>query len=108
MGVILVAGPTLRLTEKRMLQLGPQLLETARELAAAGNASAFLKSAPVASMPALVTLSSGARAKRSRNTSSASGDRQTFAMQTTRMLPEVSPTTRNLPKFIVNITGRHT
>ena len=45
MGVILVAGPTLRLTEKRMLKLGPQLLETARELAAAGNASAFLKSA---------------------------------------------------------------
>ena len=45
MGVILVAGPTLRLAEKRMLQLGPQLLETARELAAAGNASAFLKSA---------------------------------------------------------------
>jgi IclR family transcriptional regulator, acetate operon repressor len=45
MGVIIVAGPTMRLTEKRMLQFGPQLLSTAGELALAGSASPFLKAA---------------------------------------------------------------
>lgn len=44
-GVVIVAGPSMRLTEKRMLQFGAALLETAGELAMAGDASAFLKSA---------------------------------------------------------------
>jgi DNA-binding IclR family transcriptional regulator len=44
-GVVVVAGPSMRLTEKRMLQFGVPLLETASELAMAGSASAFLKSA---------------------------------------------------------------
>jgi DNA-binding IclR family transcriptional regulator len=44
-GVVIVAGPSMRLTEKRMLQFGDQLLATASELAQAGNASALLKSA---------------------------------------------------------------
>ena len=44
-GVIVVAGPSMRLTEKRMLEFGPELLRVAAELAAAGNASPLLKSA---------------------------------------------------------------
>jgi DNA-binding IclR family transcriptional regulator len=38
-GVITIAGPLSRLTEQRMLELGPDLLTTAKELAAASSAS---------------------------------------------------------------------
>jgi DNA-binding IclR family transcriptional regulator len=38
-GVITIAGPLVRLTEERMLALGPALLETADELAQASGAS---------------------------------------------------------------------
>ena len=44
-GVIVIAGPSIRLTDKRMLQFGPDLLSIAGELALAGNASPLLKSA---------------------------------------------------------------
>ena len=44
-GIIVVAGPSMRLTEKRMLEFGPELLRVAAELAAAGNASPLLNSA---------------------------------------------------------------
>ncbi|MHA6689685.1 IclR family transcriptional regulator [Devosia sp. A449] len=40
--VIVVAGPSLRLTEERMLGLGADLLNTAGELALVGNASPLL------------------------------------------------------------------
>jgi IclR family acetate operon transcriptional repressor len=46
-GVIVVAGPSSRLTLKRMVQFGPDLLAAAEELAATGNASPLLKSANV-------------------------------------------------------------
>jgi IclR family acetate operon transcriptional repressor len=46
-GVVIVAGPSLRLTLKRMAQLGPQLLAAAGELAATGHASPLLKAANV-------------------------------------------------------------
>jgi IclR family acetate operon transcriptional repressor len=38
-GVITIAGPLMRLTEQRMLELGPELLATASELALASSAS---------------------------------------------------------------------
>jgi IclR family acetate operon transcriptional repressor len=38
-GVISIAGPAIRLTEKRMSTLGPALVAVASELAAAGLAS---------------------------------------------------------------------
>ena len=41
-GVITIAGPMMRLTERRMLELGPQLLATAAELAMASKASPML------------------------------------------------------------------
>ena len=44
-GVVVIAGPSMRLTEKRMLKFGPELLAAAGELAQAGNASPLLKSA---------------------------------------------------------------
>ena len=44
-GVVVVAGPSMRLTEKRMLEFGPELLRVAAELAEAGSASPLLKSA---------------------------------------------------------------
>ncbi|KQT11603.1 IclR family transcriptional regulator [Ramlibacter sp. Leaf400] len=44
-GVVVVAGPSSRLTLKRMQQLGPAMVEAADELAVSGNASALLKSA---------------------------------------------------------------
>jgi DNA-binding IclR family transcriptional regulator len=44
-GVIVIAGPSQRLTRKRMQQFGPDLLLAAEELAATGNASPLLKSA---------------------------------------------------------------
>ncbi len=46
-GVVVIAGPSLRLTEKRMQEFGPRLLDTAAELALAGDASPLLKSANV-------------------------------------------------------------
>jgi DNA-binding IclR family transcriptional regulator len=44
-GVIVIAGPSIRLTDKRMLEFGPELLRAASELAHAGSASPLLKSA---------------------------------------------------------------
>ena len=46
-GVVVIAGPSARLTQKRMLQFGPALLAAAEELALSGNASPLLKSANV-------------------------------------------------------------
>ena len=40
-GVITIAGPLMRLTQQRMLELGPELLATASELAMAGATSAM-------------------------------------------------------------------
>ncbi|HOZ65659.1 MAG TPA: IclR family transcriptional regulator [Burkholderiaceae bacterium] len=42
-GVITIAGPLVRLSEYRMLTLGPALMETARDVAAASSASAMFK-----------------------------------------------------------------
>lgn len=42
-GVVTMAGPLVRLTEERMLELGPALLETAADLARASGASALFK-----------------------------------------------------------------
>ncbi len=44
-GVIVIAGPSSRLTLKRMMQFGPALLKASDELAVAGDASPLLKSA---------------------------------------------------------------
>jgi DNA-binding IclR family transcriptional regulator len=44
-GVVVIAGPSMRLTEKRMLEFGPELLRAAAELAHASGASPLLKSA---------------------------------------------------------------
>ena len=44
-GVLIIAGPSMRLTMKRMLGFGPALLAAAAELAAVGSASPLLKSA---------------------------------------------------------------
>jgi DNA-binding IclR family transcriptional regulator len=44
-GVIVIAGPSNRLTTKRMAELGPALLRAAEELALSSNASPLLKSA---------------------------------------------------------------
>ncbi|HVR53326.1 MAG TPA: IclR family transcriptional regulator C-terminal domain-containing protein [Pseudorhodoferax sp.] len=46
-GVLVIAGPSARLTASRMRQFGPALLEAAAELATTGQASALLKSANV-------------------------------------------------------------
>jgi hypothetical protein len=46
-GVIVIAGPSSRLTLQRMLGFGPLLLAAADELAAAGPASPLLKAANV-------------------------------------------------------------
>lgn len=44
-GVIIVAGPSSRLTQKRMSEFGPLLTAAVEELAATGNASPLLKAA---------------------------------------------------------------
>jgi len=44
-GVVIVAGPSVRLTESRMRAFGRDLVDTANELALSGQASALLKSA---------------------------------------------------------------
>lgn len=46
-GVIVIAGPSMRLTAKRMQQFAPDLLAAAEELAITGHASPLLKSANV-------------------------------------------------------------
>jgi IclR family transcriptional regulator, acetate operon repressor len=46
-GVVVVAGPSSRLTPKRMMQFGAHLLAAADELAATGHASPLLKAANV-------------------------------------------------------------
>ena len=46
-GVIVIAGPSSRLTHKRMTSFGPALLAAAEELALSGNASPLLKAANV-------------------------------------------------------------
>ncbi|MGC4394947.1 IclR family transcriptional regulator [Hydrogenophaga sp. T2] len=46
-GVVVIAGPSSRLTHKRMLGFAPLLLTAASELADAGNASPLLKAANV-------------------------------------------------------------
>lgn len=43
-GVVTIAGPLVRLTKERMRALGPALMETAREVAAASSASGMFKS----------------------------------------------------------------
>jgi DNA-binding IclR family transcriptional regulator len=43
LGVISIAGPLVRLDEKRMAELGPVLLAAAAELAAASHASPLLR-----------------------------------------------------------------
>ena len=42
-GVVTIAGPLVRLTEERMLELGPALIETAADVATASRASALFK-----------------------------------------------------------------
>jgi DNA-binding IclR family transcriptional regulator len=44
-GVVVIAGPSMRLTEKRMLEFGPELLRAVTELADASFASPMLRSA---------------------------------------------------------------
>jgi IclR family transcriptional regulator, acetate operon repressor len=46
-GVISIAGPKVRLTEKRMTKLGPALLEAAAELAASSKASMHFRDRPL-------------------------------------------------------------
>jgi DNA-binding IclR family transcriptional regulator len=46
-GVISIAGPRMRLTDDKMLQLGPMLIEAAGELAALSKASMHFKDAPL-------------------------------------------------------------
>jgi IclR family transcriptional regulator, acetate operon repressor len=46
-GIVVIAGPSARLTLKRMTQFGPALLAAADELVVSGNSSALLKSANV-------------------------------------------------------------
>ncbi len=46
-GVISIAGPRVRLTEARMLELGPTLIDTATELAGASGASLHFKERPL-------------------------------------------------------------
>jgi len=43
LGVVTIAGPLVRLTEARMLELGPALMATAAEIGGASQASAFFK-----------------------------------------------------------------
>ena len=45
-GVVTIAGPSVRLDEARMKQLGGSLMETARELAALSTASTLFRRRP--------------------------------------------------------------
>ncbi|MGC3964564.1 MAG: IclR family transcriptional regulator [Rhodocyclaceae bacterium] len=49
-GVVTIAGPAVRLTESRMQELAPDLLETARLVASASGASALFKRKPAATV----------------------------------------------------------
>jgi DNA-binding IclR family transcriptional regulator len=42
-GVVTIAGPSVRLTEARMMELGPLLIDTARDVYAASRASALFR-----------------------------------------------------------------
>jgi DNA-binding IclR family transcriptional regulator len=53
-GVVVIAGPSSRLTPKRMRNHGPALLAAAEELVAAGHSSPLLKSANVGTWGNLV------------------------------------------------------
>jgi hypothetical protein len=46
-GVLIIAGPSARLTAKSMARLGPDLVAAANELAMSGHASPLLKAANV-------------------------------------------------------------
>ena len=46
-GVLIIAGPSARLTAKSMAKFGPDLMAAADELAMSGNASPLLKAANV-------------------------------------------------------------
>lgn len=46
LGVVTIAGPLIRLSEPRMLELGPALVATAAEIAGASQASVFFKQRP--------------------------------------------------------------
>jgi DNA-binding IclR family transcriptional regulator len=60
MGIISIAGPTVRFTRERMLALGPDLLSLAAQLAAASSASPFFaKSAARLANPASSVSSAG-------------------------------------------------
>ena len=63
-GVIVIAGPSARLTLKRMQGFGPALLAAADELAVTGNASPLLKSANVGTWGNMADRPAG-RARRS-------------------------------------------
>ncbi|MCW5654567.1 IclR family transcriptional regulator [Hydrogenophaga sp.] len=63
-GVLVIAGPTLRLSHKRMLQLGPALLRAAEELALASNASPLLKAANVGTWGNVADRPAGSRGAR--------------------------------------------
>jgi len=54
-GIVVIAGPSARLTLKRMQQFGPALLAAAEELVVAGNSSSLLKSANVGTWGNVVT-----------------------------------------------------
>lgn len=55
MGVISIAGPTIRFTPERMHALGPQLVAVAQQLAAASSASPFFLQTADIGAPALST-----------------------------------------------------
>ena len=46
-GVVSIAGPRVRLTEKKMLQFAPPLLDAAAEIAASSKASMHFKDRPL-------------------------------------------------------------
>ena len=62
-GVVTIAGPLVRLTEERMLSLGPDLHEAADDIAAASSASALFKRLPAGSARAADNASSGGSRK---------------------------------------------
>ncbi len=65
-GVVVIAGPSSRLTAARMQQFGDALLAAAGELAVSGNASPLLKAANVGTWGNLAVRPAGDRAGRSR------------------------------------------
>jgi DNA-binding IclR family transcriptional regulator len=68
-GVIVVAGPSSRLTAQRMVKFGPALLAAAEELSVTGPASPLLKSANVGTWgnvaePSIASAHTGARTRK--------------------------------------------